>query len=119
MKIKIKIPIYDALLWLIVVDDIYAERKKMEDIFGPTPTSNFGALCSYGDFSSHFGLFFKKDTVDISDISHEVFHLTHRILEWTNCPFDIDHQEQGALLNSYLMKLVIGKIFKSPTQIRV
>jgi hypothetical protein len=112
MKIKIKIPIYDVLLWLIVDKDIYSERKKMEDIFGPVPTTGFDALCSYSDFSHHFGLFFKIDKVTINHIAHEVFHLTHRILDWANCAFDMDHQEQGALLNAYLMELVTNKINK-------
>jgi hypothetical protein len=112
MKLKITVPIYGAILWLIIADDIYIERKKMEDIFGTAPTIGFDGLCSYSDFCHHFGLFFKKDKLDINTIAHEVFHLTHRILDWAQCPIDIDHQEHGALLNGYLMEIVMGHVYK-------
>jgi hypothetical protein len=39
--------------------------------------------------------------VSIDTLTHEIFHLTHRIIEWANGNFDADHHEHAALLNGY------------------
>jgi len=113
---KITVPIYDAELWLVVSDRIDLERKRMEPVFGPAPEGGYSALCSYNG-TGRFALFFKKSDVTLKTVSHEVFHLTHRILDWVGSNFDSDHHEQGALLNSYLMDQVFHSIsrgFKIP-----
>lgn len=105
------IPIYEANLWIFVSADIPAERKKWEHTFGPSPTGQYDALCSWnGD--QNFGLFFQKGKVTEKIIAHEVFHLTHRLLEWVSANFDPDHHEQGALLNTYLLEKVTGAVKK-------
>jgi hypothetical protein len=106
MKKELHIPIYDAVLWLVVTDDIGAERKAMEHWFGPVPeTDQYSALCSYGR-GHNFALFFEPSACTVNMVSHEVFHLTHRILDWAGMNFDRSHHEQGALLHGYLMDLV-------------
>src|SRR6185436_5871019 len=46
-KRKLAIPIYDAVVWLIVTDHIAKERKKWEHLFGPAPAAaDYHALCS-------------------------------------------------------------------------
>lgn len=107
---KLDIPIYNAVVWIIVVDDISKERKEWEYLFGAAPKlEDYDALCSYS--GGHcFGLFFERKYITLKTISHEIFHLTHRILDWAGANFDSTHHEQGALLNGYLTEMVYRKI---------
>lgn len=110
MKKKINLPIYDATIYLIVANDIHKERKKLKHIFGdPPPDYTYSGLLSW-DEAGTFGLFFETKHVDVKTISHEVFHLTHRILDWTASNFDKDHHEQGALLCGYLNEWVMREV---------
>jgi hypothetical protein len=102
-KRRLEVPIYDAVVWLIVTDDIASERKKWEHLFGPAPAAdNYDALCSYSGGHT-FALFLSRRTLTLKILSHEIFHLTHRILDWVGANFDATHHEQGALLHGYLM----------------
>lgn len=104
LKKKLYIPIYDVQLWVVVCDDISEEREKMQNILGNCNKDQlltFTGLCSSS--IDKVALFFDKKHIDITNISHEVFHATNRIMEWTRVNFD---DEQGALLCGYLMGLV-------------
>lgn len=105
-----RVPIYDAKVWLVVTPDIVGERAKPEwvELFGPEPVdSDWDAVCCRN--CSKFALFFKPDAVDITTVAHEAFHLTHRILEWVGANFDSAHHETAALLNGYLLnRLFVG-----------
>lgn len=107
MKKELSIPIYDAVLHLVVTDDIGTERARMTHWFGPVPAADtYDALCSYGA-GHNFALFFTHSASRcLKVVAHEVFHLTHRILDWSGANFDSDHHEQAALLNGYLFELV-------------
>ncbi len=107
MKKKLTVPIYGAALWLVVTDNVVKERRKWEHLFGPGPIEHdYDALCSHTGGHT-FALFFAIKPLCLELVSHEVFHLTHRILEWANSHFDSGHHEQGALLHGYLMKEII------------
>lgn len=110
MKVKIKVPIYDVILWIIISKDPIVERKKMEDLFGPSTLGDFEGLCSYSSSLPNFALFFRADSLFYDNISHEVFHLTHRILDFIGSKFDVENQECAAYLNGYLMNLVMEKV---------
>jgi hypothetical protein len=106
MKKKLAVPIYDAVLWIVVTDNIAKERRKWEHLFGPAPDGhNYDALCSYSG-GHNFALFFERESLTVKILSHEVFHLTHRIMDWVGANFDANHHEQGALLHGYLMDMV-------------
>ena len=64
------------------------------------------ALFVPGD-PGHFGIFFTSKAITFNHVTHEVFHLTHRILHYIGANFDIEHEEQGAFLMSYLMDQVL------------
>jgi hypothetical protein len=105
------VPIYNATLWLIVAKDISKARKKMEFAFGPAPQEDYDALCCYNGY--RYGLFFTPESSqDVDTIAHEIFHLTHRILDWAGTNFDKAHHEHAALLNGYLTKLVNKELNK-------
>lgn len=99
------VPIFGASLWIVITDDVSADRQRMADVFGECPDKPYFALCSY-NARGDFGIFLPRRLLDEETIAHEVFHATHRILEWTCCNFDEKHHEQGALLNGYLSTLV-------------
>lgn len=110
LKLKLAIPIYDVTLYLVVTPNLGRERKKMKNLFGPGPEADeWDAVCSHSGCST-FGLFFNVKTVTLKVVAHEVFHLTHRIMDWAGANFDKEHHEQGALLHGYLMELVCKNI---------
>lgn len=104
LKTLLEVPIYDALVWLVVSPDAAQERSNMNHIFGAAP-GDWDACCARSG-GREFGLFFLPSALNINTIGHEVFHLTHRILEWASCNFDAAHHEQGALLHGYLLNQV-------------
>lgn len=112
MKARIGIPIYGATLWIIVTDDIPNEHKKWEHLFGKGPEDgNYYALASHSGGDT-FALFFMRDPITLNIITHAVFHLSHRIMEWASVHFDAGHHEHSALLNAYLMELVCKELAK-------
>ena len=83
VKTKVRVPICGAVVYASVVTDARAERESQffVDLFGKPPESDYYALCAY-DGKGTFGLFFAKQKADADTIAHEIFHLTHRILDW-------------------------------------
>lgn len=116
-KIRIDVPIYEAVVWLVVDSDIVAERKKMEHWFGPFQDLGHVAICSYAS-TDNFALFFTPPALEINIISHEVFHLTHRILDFTGVQFDRHNHEAAAHLHGWLMDAVITTLKKSKIKIK-
>ena len=115
-KKKIIVPIYDADLWLIVTDDIVKDRNKMDHLFGKgLIADDYDALCSFSG-QNHFALFLKRAPLTLKILSHEVFHLTHRIMDWVSANFDAGHHEQGALLHGYLMDTIYRELQVQPKE---
>lgn len=108
MRLRQDIPIYNVELWIVVDLNIHDRRREMSNEFGEVtdPDTWKGMACWQGPC---FGLFFARDSIDTETIAHEVFHLTHRILEWTNVRFSPTDHESAALLHGYLMELVVRK----------
>jgi hypothetical protein len=116
MKVKLRpmnkrfvVPIYEARIRLVVSYDVTAERKKFIHLFGSVPDEYYDAVCSYSGYGD-FALFFECKPLSLNVLSHEVFHLTHRILDWVSANFDGGHHEQGALLHGYLMETIKNKL---------
>lgn len=100
------VPIYDCVLRVIVAKDLPGARKKYDHLFGEFADENYEGLCCWTGHG-HFALFFSPASARKPDVvAHEVFHLTHRIMEWAGVEHDADHHEAGALLCGYLFKLV-------------
>lgn len=113
MKAKIHVPIFNAVVWLVVDKDIKSERRKMEHWFGPVLAGDhYDALCSYGS-GHNFALFFEPAALLRRDtLAHEIFHLTHRILDWAGVTFNSCHHEAGALLNGWLHDEITWRLRK-------
>ena len=103
---KITIPIYDCTLFVCLGKTVGENRKKLVNVFGECDEDYYncaGLCCHQG---SNFGLFFEIKNLTIDTISHEIFHVTHRILERHETHFDSGHHEHAAALHGYLTDLV-------------
>lgn len=111
-KELIEIPIYGSKVWLIVCTSITKERKKWEKTFGPwNETDEYNGLCSYNGRT--VGIFIDLQHVDnIGLIAHEVFHATHRTLEWVGVEFSPNNHEPFAYMNEFLMEQIVPKLAK-------
>lgn len=110
----IEIPIYDAFLYLHIGKNLMKMRSSDKNrlLFGPPPDEDFSALSSYSGYG-HFAIFLFEDPEfnhhTIKLMAHEVFHVTHRILEWIGSNFDHEH---AATLNGYLFDIVYSEYVK-------
>ena len=100
-----RIPIYRGDLHIIFTDDTAASRQERCDLFGECKLDPAEPGASTVFVKSVNGMFFSFD-VRHSEIAHECFHLTHRIMEWTNDRFSPKHHEPYAYLNGWLSGFV-------------
>lgn len=116
---SIRVPIYDLDLLLCITNDIIFSRKELNSLFGEYKGSDkTSAMCS--SENGNFGLFFNKrhlydevlNKINHGLVSHEIFHMTHRMLEYVGCKFTNDNPESFAYLNGYLTDKVYEKLYE-------
>ena len=100
---KFHVPIYDLDVKVILADNIQPEYKREFKL----DLNDLHAAC-LGYEGRKYVLFFEPKYVKKGIVAHEIFHLTHRILEKCSANFDPCHHECGAYLCEYLT----DKIFK-------
>lgn len=114
-----RIPIYDLRFWVGVSDKPVELRAKFDWAFGKRDNSDFSGTCEY--HRSKFAVLF--DAYDLSHelIAHEVFHVTHRMLEFNAVNFGENNHEPFAYLNGYLTQLVYVDLakFKWPVRLKM
>jgi len=94
---RFTVPVYNAKVVLVHDQDIHAARKRFDRIFeGPGPEGNCSAWVSY--HLDRFGLFFQDNNCGLDTVSHELFHLTHRIMSWSG----VEDEEAGAILHEWI-----------------
>lgn len=99
-----RVPIWNVFLHVYVDKDPAAARVKANALFGEwSPDDKFQALASWN--GPEFGIFFHPRP-PMETVAHEVFHVTHRIMEYCSANFDSEHHEQGAYLMGWLMDVV-------------
>jgi hypothetical protein len=103
------LPIYGARIQLIVTHDIALERKAQDHLFGPLCGTDYDALCSRSG-GHNFAVFFEPQALTHRTIAHELFHLTHRILEWVGVPFSPDNHEVFACVAGELLTWVCSHV---------
>ena len=103
---KFKIPMYNAIVHVIVAKDIVKERKKYDKLLEPCdlrPT--YSALFSQNH--NIFALFFSPKRLTHSLIGHEISHLVMGILDWNNIKkVSTNNDEYVAILQGYISKKV-------------
>ena len=96
-------------MWIVIAnaDDLTKERDKMNKVFGDSELDDYDGLVSWNEYT--FGIFLTCDATHRT-IAHEVFHLTHRILDYRHADYDVEYDEPAAYLCGYLTDLVYGVI---------
>ena len=114
---KIKIPIYDSEIMLILTDDVFKSIKKAYRQSGDSEllVSLTKEKCGNGYFIYdddnvgyyHLILARKKD---IFIMTHEVFHATGRILHHHEVFYDVNNDDAFTYLNGFLNQTIYDKI---------
>lgn len=97
------VPIYGMRLLLVVTDDVFRSRVARNAIFGEPRCDNSGwaGLCVW-DENFRVALIFDRAELCHNLIAHEIFHVTHRILERNNVAFGVHNHEPFAHLCGWL-----------------
>ena len=117
---RFEVPVYGAKVWLISTKTVRDELLKARwvNLFGAPPDDDsYSGWCLWNRRST-FALVFDRREISLELVSHEVFHLTHRILEWSSSNFDEEHHEQGAMLHGFLMARVVRELRKAGVPVR-
>lgn len=109
-----KLEMYPAWILLSFSHDVVADRISQNNEFGEYKGGPCGAMCARHPYLGRFGLFFNIDYIATDEITHEVFHLTHRIMEWLSAEFT---HEPYACLNGFLNKWVMRECYEHNTKI--
>ena len=101
-RVKFQVPIHDVSVIVVITNDIPAAYKREFGI-----EIGDAQMACLGYDKRKFGLFFEpKAKLRQEIVFHELFHLTHRILEKNCMDFDSEHHDQGAYLCESLTKTV-------------
>ncbi len=95
------IPIYDQSLELVVTKKLKWAERNRQKAFRINPGSGLGAVI-YRKW--RFALILEKDKISHELIAHEVFHATHRIMEYLGDKFTRRNHEPYAYLLGYLTR---------------
>jgi|HubBroStandDraft_1064217.scaffolds.fasta_scaffold163140_2 hypothetical protein len=101
-RVRFYVPIFDVFVTVYVTDNIPACCKTHFGIdIGDT------RMACLGYKKNEFGIFLEPQAARrLEIVAHEIFHLTHRILERCAMNFDEGHHECGAYLNEWLTKQI-------------
>ena len=104
MRRVFQLEMFDVSIGVVVTRDIPAAYKRE---FGIEIDHTMMACLGY--HGRRFVLFLEPAAVSRREIiAHEIFHLTHRILEKCSMNFDSGHHEVGAYLCEHLTKKVFA-----------
>jgi hypothetical protein len=108
---KFVIPIYKIDLHLSLHDDTIIARRKLKHVMSEAEKykDNNKGYCAWDGYDT-FILLLRRDTLTISTIAHEVYHLTSHIIERCRAKHDPYNHEMEAYLNGYLMQLVCDEL---------
>ncbi|MFW6002242.1 MAG: hypothetical protein ACOCQD_02795 [archaeon] len=116
MRRKVRIPIYNVTLYIVVKDtslELYKEVKKKfySNLFVVQDNLRRfdGAILRGNPKNKDKLAIFLKTNPTYNILAHEVFHLTHRILDWSGAKFEHEH---AAFLHGYLFDLVLKNVKK-------
>lgn len=108
--IRLEVPIFDLTIHLVLSEDIFAARRNLSRLFGPPPSEDYSALVSANDNMHYAMLLHPRALEDLATVSHEMFHLTHRIMDERGFKFDIDNHEAFAQMHGYLTRVIYAHL---------
>lgn len=101
---RFSVPLYSASVHVVVASDYKSLFKAMPKLFKENDEEDFQAMMLANGNS--YGLAFIKEFTTATNVSHEVFHLTHRIMDNQGVRFEIDCHEAFAILHGHLFDKV-------------
>lgn len=93
------IPIHSIRFLLVVSNSVVESRAGRRNMFGPFDQQCAG-LCSYEGF--RVAVFLERQNLCHELIAHEVFHASHRAMQYQGTVFGHDNHEPFALLHGWL-----------------
>jgi hypothetical protein len=116
-KLKIKIPIYDSDINLVITGDIYkslvkiCKKEDWLDLLEDIQDSGIGsAYFLYDDDSIGEYYMVLPYNADVFLISHEVLHATFIILDHHNVMYDKINHEAFTYLHGHIVETVYNKV---------
>jgi hypothetical protein len=116
-KLKIKIPIYDSDINLVITDNIYkslvkiCKKEDWLDLLEDIQDSGIGsAYFLYDDDSIGEYYMVLPYNADVFLISHEVLHATFIILDHHNVMYDKINHEAFTYLHGHIVETVYNKV---------
>lgn len=107
LRQKFTVPMYGSSVLLSVSDSVRKARARENNFLGKfdrtdadDDTDWYGLSC-WLPGTTNFGIFFNHD-ISHGIIAHEIFHLTHRILDGAEAKFRINNHEPFAYLCQFL-----------------
>jgi len=115
-KEQVAIPLYGSWLTLDVSNNPIQSRSKYKQ-FGPIQKGGYvDGIASYNS-NGDFALFFSGKKLRQGVITHEVFHITHRILDFHGVKFSPDNHEAHAYLCGWIAQWVDFQLKKHKIKI--
>jgi len=102
---RFTIPIYGAHLTVAVVNKLSDLKDKCPEFQISEDDDGYAGMCY--STGTEYMISICHPYIDLNVIAHEVFHLTINILNTYSANLDVEHQEQGSILNAYLLELVL------------
>lgn len=100
-------PIYEAELRLVVTEKV--GRELAREPFKMQDQDDFAGCAAYR--GHQFAIILDPgEGLTRVVVSHECFHITHRIMEWYGNRFDVSNYESFAALNGWINNWVSGKL---------
>lgn len=100
-----------------VTNDVTSSRWKLQEVYGPFIKDACNGLVSVNDEKTRYSIFLNRGKITHDLIGHEVFHLTHRILDGLNSKFNIDQHEFAAVLCGDLSGWVYSQLTENKEEI--
>jgi len=99
------VPIYQVRLILGVAKNPVELQKHLPPAFRESATGEWEDMEGCCAISENVGvILFKRAPLAHDVIAHEIFHMTHRIMERTGEVFSHEHHEPFAYLNGWMTK---------------
>jgi hypothetical protein len=103
-------PIYHVSFELVVTDDMI-KSQAVEPRFtrlGKQKPYGCDGLAIYREWN--FCMMLDKDRINHNLIAHEVFHVTHRMLDYCGVKFRVNNHEAFAYVNGFLSDYVYKQL---------
>ena len=105
------IELHRAMGFISIAETLQEAINRLPDEFNKQQDAAEDAAGLFlSDGTGGFATCYTYEEIGYNVLVHELFHMTHDILERSGANFDSDHDEQGALLIGWLMEKTVTKL---------